>query len=714
MLDLAARLRTVAGVDLAGDAADPRVFYVLPGSPRVARHQGRPELSLLRFVRDGELTGGHLQLAVDVGHPASRLEEARRQLAEQVSEDDLQLLGLTPRAASAELLFLGRETDADGGLTPLVRHGYGQVAARIDPPHRAHFAVDLEPAGVRAITSALAAGGAPIGVVYRLQVEGLWPALQVVARVDWRRVYDHFSAHERRGALLFVEDIRQLTEQLIEQRVIEIHAVQGLAAADGDEAADPGPALAWIQRELVERFCEPLLPLSREPARASLGGVGEVFGVGAAFAIKSLAQIEHAHAEVDFQRQVVVARTWNAQAHLADLLDGGSPAEYIADADSGHPFFERFALRVESTRPLPELHLDEAVLQFRYGSQEAAARLDATQREAHFEAWRDASPDGTWTVLPTVRFAATAPVQAGAVVPLTPLAGRSREIALDFQALLALRELRLAAPTDERVLACRARVAHWRAEARLADHELVFTPDAPEQVLWFADFRSGDRLEVTPGYLTHEGRMLEGATLAVDTEVFRLPPPYPGTIVVELISDSDWTDLEHVIVAVQKAPDGPTGSFRFDGPDQVVAVRLDLPDPADRRFRYRVTRTWSSGTIEEDDWTTTDASVVVVGRVAADKLVVELAPLGPDLPAAGIRLIEVELAYLDVANRVREQHTAVIQARADRPRWQVALADRQHRTYEYRIIVHRTSGTREVGPWTTTAARILPIPVTPS
>jgi hypothetical protein len=181
---------------------------------------------------------------------------------------------------------------------------------------------------------------------------------------------------------------------------------------------------------------------------------------------------------------------------------------------------------------------------------------------------------------------------------------------------------------------------------------------------------------------------------------------------VQLLSDDDWSGLDRVVVAVQKSPDAPTGTFVFTGPGELVPVALDLPDPTDRSFRYRVTRTWAGGAVEEDGWAPSDASLVVVGRVASDKLVVDLAPVGPELTAAGVRLIEIELSYLDVANRIREQHTVVVQARAEKPRWQIAIADPRRRSYEYRVIVHRTSGAREVGPWTSTDARILPIPIT--
>ena len=137
-----------------------------------------------------------------------------------------------------------------------------------------------------------------------------------------------------------------------------------------------------------------------------------------------------------------------------------------------------------------------------------------------------------------------------------------------------------------------------------------------------------------------------------------------------------------------------------------------MPDPTDRKFRYRSTRAWSSGAVEEDDWVESDVSVVVVGRVAANMLVVDVTPIGPELPQAGIRLIEVELSYIDAENQVRDQQTFVISARNDRFRWQVPVKNPQWRVYEYRITTHRVTGAPpEVGRWTTTTERMLPIPI---
>jgi hypothetical protein len=278
--------------------------------------------------------------------------------------------------------------------------------------------------------------------------------------------------------------------------------------------------------------------------------------------------------------------------------------------------------------------------------------------------------------------------------------------------MLGLARYELRQTSDARVLLTEAQLFHRRGPEQVGEVQLALSPELNNQVAWFRDLQPGDWIEVEVRHLLSDGRLVKVPPFRLETEIVRLPPAFPGVMTVQLLSDEDWTGLERVIVAIQKGSDTPTGTFIFDKPAQVQAVNLDMPDPTDRKFRYRTTRAWSAGAVEEDDWVESDVSVVVVGRVAANMLVVDVTPIGPELPQAGIRLIEVELSYIDAENQVRDQQTFVIGARNDRFRWQVPVKNPQWRVYEYRITTHRVTGAPpDVGRWTTTTERILPIPI---
>jgi hypothetical protein len=711
VLDLSAPVRTVAGVDLAA-SDDPGVLYVLPSPPRVALADGAPDVEVLRFVRGGELAGGYLHLTVELAQPPAALAAVATALGEEQPGGTPPTLAPVPVVdASAELLFFGQQTDADGGLSPLLRRELGRTAAAFEPPHTASFSATLTQDGTQLVEAALRAGGAPVGVVYRLTVEGLWPALRVVAHVDWGQVYDHFSLHAKEGDVLLVRDVQKIAESLVQDRVITVQAVQGLVPEEGEPPPDLGPALDWIQQELVQRFCEPLLPISREPAHASLGTLGEIFGVGSAFAVKRLTQVERAAADVDFQRAAVVTRTLAVQAHLADLLRGAPADEHISDAAEDHPFFRRFGLHVRAAEALDEIFVREALLHFAYGTFRSSVRLTPDKAEDSVETWADDSPDGTWSIRPDVTFADGAPFADDAQVQAPVLTGSSRELTLGLGRLLGLLRLDVEGMADPRVLATAVRLVHRRDGTQLAERSLGLSPASPSQPAWFRDWQTGDRIVVETKHLLVDGRAVDEPPFDADAHVVRLPPPFPGILTVQLVADDDWSGLDRVVVALQKAPDASTGTLVFDHAGQTAAVNLDLPDPTDRTFRYRVSRTLATGEVEEDDWVQTDVPFVSVGHVAANKLVVDVTPVGLELPEAGILLIEVDLSYLDPDHQVRDQKKITIQARADSYRWEVAIADPTRRSYEYRITTHRTSGETSIGPWTTSSDRILLVPV---
>lgn len=718
MLDLGVPTQSFAGLTLGRDEKDPHRYYAFPLPPRIAWQDGTPQVELLRFIRQGTLAGGHLRLAVELAPPAERLAEVEQLLRDAHRDDQLTLVPLPVLGGSASLLFAGRETDVDGGLTPLVSRLYGSCLPKLDSPYTAHFSAMLTAEGVRLIEAALRTGGAPIGLVYRLQVEGLRPAQRVTARVDWSRVYDHLSTDLREGYLLLTTDVQRIAERLLEQRVIAIDVVQALIpeeSASGPAPADTtAAALAWIEREIVERFCEPVLPLDRDPARASLGSVGELVGVGAAFAVRRLTQTEHATAAIDFQRAQVVTRTLTLSAHLADVLADAPAGEHIFDAEPDHPFFARIALRLQTARPLAASHVKEVLGSWSYGATRATLRLTPEIAAASVEAWADAAADGTWTLQLDLTLAEDAPVDPGGRVQLETQRGQSRELTLDLDQLLGRRRIEVSVPPDpERLIASRVELRHLRGSESRSEQELVLTPTQPQQVAWFHGFHSGDLIVASTEHLLKSGRRLAGVSGPVDTSAWRLPSPFSGSLTVQLFSETDWSEIEQVLVALQKHADAPAGTLRFDQGGMSLAVNLDMPDPSDRSFRYRMTRTFASGAVEEDDWTESDVPVVLVGRVAANKLVVDVTPIGPELPAAGIVLIEVELSYIDPRNQIRDLRTALIHAVADRFHWEVAIRDPRVREYEYRVTVHRTSGGKQVGPWTRGRERILLIPITP-
>ena len=711
MLDLSGSTRTVAGLTLAPDSDGPECWLVLPGAPRPA---AGPDVQLLRFVRDGALTGGYLRLGVDLGVPDAAIEAATAALVEENAGKPVTLSPLLVVAAEADLLFYGRDATDAGTPSPVVLRRYGTSLLEANAPHRGVFAVSLTAEGVRLVESGLHSGELPIGVTCRLTAEGLWPTVQVTARVNWSSVYDHFSTDYRLGALLFSEDVSQLMQRLVQEGAVGVTVVQSVApgADPASTSAAVAVALDFVQTDLLDQFCKPVLPLRTDAAQASLGAAGDVLNLGAAYEVKALTEIETATGFYDFSQASVVRRVITTQASLGDLLGGADPSGLVGDAGVDDPFFKQFHIDCHTVSPLTDSHLDDAVLDVAYGTASGSVRLTTALPTGGFDAYADASPNGAWTVTPRVTLSADSPVDPGTVVTLPALTGSSRDLILDLDDALGLVRLDVEGSPDPRVLATALTVTEASGGADRTTRPLSLTPTAPTGSVWFRDHRAGDTLTVSGRHLLADGRQVPIPPTRAETRVFRLPNPFAGSMTVQIVTDETWKDLTRVVVAIQKDVSTPVRTFAFDAPG-TAAVALDLPDPTDRTYRYQVSRV-VGGITQDDPWLVSDAPLVAAGRASASELVVDVEPVGLELPAAGLRLVQVDLLYVDVAHQVRAEHTHVIAAKADSYRWEVALADPSLRSYQYRITKQLLRGDSLSGGWVDSSDPILPVALTAS
>lgn len=708
MLDLNASAQSVAGLDLARDSEKPDTFYILPPAPSLALAEGIPDLTLLRFVDDNnQVTSGNLQFSTELPVDDEKIATATALLKEELNLEEIFLQPVAVQHATAELMFLGREPTAEGGVSGMIRRGIGRVDAQMNAPHRAFFSIDLDPDGVKLIESALRTGAAPVGIVYRLEIEGLWPAQRVIATINWTQVYAHFSEHYKDGAFITSNDIKRISEELQESKVIRIQAIEGLEQSE-ESSFSTENALAWIQRELIERFCEPVMPLSRAPAKASLGTVGEILDVGSDYTFKAHRQIEHATATVDFQIRTVLKRTLTAQSHLLHLLENRNLDDHIGNAVSTHPFFERIKLHITTVQPLEELFIEEVILNISYGTTNESLQLTKDSPEVIFDTWRDVSPDGSWTVVADVRFADQTPFDSTEEITLPSINGHGRALILDMATLLRLHKINIFTPTDNRIMLSMIQLQHSREGDLLHEQAFQVPTGTASTAVWLQDYRRGDRVTLQSQYLTSLG-ILKKQNIPVDSQIVRLASPFMDKLTIQVLSDSDWSNLNKVVVGLRKEDGIKTGSIIFDKPDDFRAVSLEMPDPTNRKYRYKVERHFKDGRVETDDWHTTEMTALVVGEVSANILIVDIMPLGIEPPQAGINIIQVELQYLDVPNQVRHQKTHVIRSLANTFRWKVVIKNPELREYEYRLTTQKLNGETVVGRWIKQSDKILPI-----
>ena len=524
MLDLGRPAREVGGLPLGLDDREPLHFHILPAPPRVRLDDnGLPRVTLLRKLDEGVLVGGLLELELDVGWPDELVEEARLQLVAETGEEEIVLSPVPVVGASAEVFLATRAVPEEEGLEASLAAALAEgdssstedeapprffstlttSVPQLNAPHATRFSASLSPGGVRLVEAALASRAAPLGALIRLQVEGLRPGREVLVHVNWARVYEHFSQHHRAGALLYVSEVRQLVETLREQSSIEIVAIEG-PRAEGSEDSGGGldEILQWVQDVLIARFMEPALPLSREPATASLGTTGELLGVGSAYAVKALTQVEEAHATLDFQRPRAVVRTFTAQAHLKDLLPGSSADEHIADGGLQHRWFQIMNFALRPARPLEVDHVREVAGTWAWGNEREALQLTPATAEARADAYMDESPDGRWALDLQITLSDDSPADPGTSHHVGPLHGDSRTLTVDLPRLLGLHRVEVIAPSIEDLISVRVQLRHLRGDAEQDKRVLDLSPGELRIATWFTDFQAGDRVEASPTWLS--------------------------------------------------------------------------------------------------------------------------------------------------------------------------------------------------------------------
>lgn len=449
MLSLDQPLGVAADLALFGDHADRQRVYVLPLRPRLARLDGVPEMSFVRFRGDdaGEGGVGLLSFTTELAPTEAQLQAAREHLQRQgLSEPRL----VQPPWLGGKAVFAAALQAGDGFVETLL----GEVTPDLAAGNRALFSMRLNEEGARLVQALVAVEGvSPLGVRYELQYAGLQPALQVRIEADYRRIHDELAlgfqlgfAYEGIGVRASVESA---TQRLVEAGAIRIEVLQFSDAEDLRRRVDE--AVRWIQERLLEDFFQTALqpprqadPLQRllEAARAlgatvqdalndasmatqlaqqlglpvealrrlaqgggaGSGGTSQAGGAGAggqsSFALKLQFTFRELHQEelrtlrFDWSEARAETRTAAPQGLLSQL--GAVPQ--VVDAQDSGSFWDRMEVRVRPLGDFAALGVRRLVLQLAYPDEtqpqaQRAFTFEPGQGEPQrFSAWTNGQP----------------------------------------------------------------------------------------------------------------------------------------------------------------------------------------------------------------------------------------------------------------------------------------------------------------------------------
>ncbi len=222
----------VNGVLLLQDAKDSKSYYYLPTAPRVStRNDGGAELSVVKFVDpQGETSGGLLHMLITFSLPPDELAELKEALKKEKS--GAKLLGPVPLHQESEGSFsVISGTLSDKGFTrSLISSG----RAPVTPGSKAAVAATLTPHGATLLWESLSKPTSDVSVALRTYYEAVLPSFEAKIQADISTVYEHYSKVQNKQEDYTKRQIRDITDELVRNGVINIDILDRLP----DEAAN--------------------------------------------------------------------------------------------------------------------------------------------------------------------------------------------------------------------------------------------------------------------------------------------------------------------------------------------------------------------------------------------------------------------------------------------------------------------------------------------
>lgn len=275
-LDAAVQIR---GLTLFRDFNDPRLYWYMPNSPRLARTGRDPLFQLLMYrenatppaTGDTDRGGGFLTMTVDLGVSESVLEAVRSELS-SVAGGAVRLAPVPFEAGAVRVSALGVAAGSASGFgggggeegaataQRFVEQILGSTKPSMYGDNRAAFSFELSQRGAKLMEASLEDDGASaIAVCYDLEYLGLKPAREVKIVIEYQQSYRHLRSRAQVGTLWFKADIDSELERMRQSGSIEIEDVT-YGELPPEQASERAQELQTLAKELAQwTFFKPAL-----------------------------------------------------------------------------------------------------------------------------------------------------------------------------------------------------------------------------------------------------------------------------------------------------------------------------------------------------------------------------------------------------------------------------------------------------------------------
>jgi hypothetical protein len=524
-------------------------------------------------------------------------------------------------------------------------------------PHRASFALALSAEGATLMEQAALGGVLPVGVAYEMQFLALTPAIHARVRMDYERIYDHFSAAV--GITYYYVQAKfdlDLT-WLIEHDLIDIEITSFLD--DEDQQRQQKLVMDLVTARVQQDFFRTGIPPAPQPGAGNalsamlgqlLGGNGSnVTSASAFFVLKAKLEVvrETKVFELFYDGRTAVQLTHVSTGLLADLVAGGPPPT-ILELDLDDSFFSILSVDVVSTIDFAQLpDLARAVVHLEKGDFHRSFEFAPdTQERGRFEVPLTDPRDDRYSATFELHFS---DISTGDPVLVTsPVETRERVLVLNpFEQVEYTRIRLLLGPVDAalvprihvllRLLGSNdVEIARGSVSLDAAQPELLWRhhqlPEAVRRVLVTTEWEDarGNR---------HDGQR---AQLPPGESSFVALGPFVDVMRVSVVPAVDWAaGATHAQVEVRYV-DGDyvvDRTLTFLAADGPAAQTVDVPllDTTKLTYQWRQVVFLPSGP-EQTDWHESSERVLVFGGARKTSEDVRLVWVGDGAGSFGLRI----------------------------------------------------------------------------
>ena len=735
MIDLSKPARTVQGVTVFGDHADPKLFHYIPVQPRLATDSnGHPELTLFKYHLDPAVqnaTGAALfELTVDLAVDADTLAQVHDKVASAAGTTGITLAPIWADSGTCQLILLdsgpsastaattttpaapASTADAPAAALPaatpaaappassMVQNVLGGATPDLASNATTMFAATLDPSGSAIVEQALRQGGLPFGVVYNLQTSGLRPALSASITADYRSCYHYYENRLHGGRLLFATDVGATVQDLVQQQALKVTVDDLVPDADKDGIYQQ--ALDQVQQYVLQTLFTPTISQT-PPAQDSGGSIASVIsGLVGMFTITySLRTVDDSELKtLSYSLAVAQAETITLapQAILSAILPPGlAPDTVIIAVDPAPP--DQLNVDVGCLVDLAAEAIDHLDVTLSYAGADTLVRLDAGLERKTQPIWYSAAAGTEVSYTYEAQLAATGPKGLSGVVTGGKGTSVHDVVLLDPRELYQRVELRpvlQGVPADHYPQVIVDVQASEALDGWTVTDTVQLGATCSDATVAYRGRRDGlITLRTRVRYVDTSGTETTKGWRDTDPGPLVIGNPDAAVQVVDLVASARFgTVVARIVVELRSDanPDAVT-PLTFDA-TTTSSTWTYVPSTAAPGYHYRVTVQDLDGSVRPGDWLAgSDDPTLVVGEGFSQLRTVEVVFLGGTLATAGKLAAKVRLTTAPGATGPGADQEFLVQDPIAPITWTYPVADPANEAYTMTVTWINADGT---------------------